>query len=207
MRKAIGSELGVFLKGNESDIPDMYGMLIDVTEDSLYIQGILSDTRVYIIPRDNIYFCTTDTMPATDRILTTTSAPHPQSITPPQNNPTTIYELAVYINDDFLVAIPIPPTFEVSQWHDGIMKVVFGHQDVQAALMGKVQKAINYLPGEVYIIVDETEAVPPPAPSTNASNTFVMGQGGNPSTQFVSPMDMAARLSNSVKRGKNNGDS
>ena len=67
MRKIIGNEISVFLKTSEGELPDIYGLLIDVTEENLFVRGDIHNPQVYIIPRENVNYCTTDNMPSTEQ--------------------------------------------------------------------------------------------------------------------------------------------
>jgi len=160
MRKIIGNEISVFLKTSEGDLPDINGLLIDVTEENLFVRGDINDPRVYIIPRDNVDYCTTDHMPSADRVVRTYTNPQPQlepqptqpEVAQPQQPPSM---LNVYINQERCASIPVPPTFDLTTWHEGIMRVIMGNPDVHALLAGKVQSSLEYYPGEVYIDTED----------------------------------------------------
>jgi len=208
MRKIIGNEISVFLKTSEGDLPDISGLLIDVTEENLFVRGDVHDPRVYIIPRDNVNYCTTDHMPSADRAIKTYTPPqqvqHPEPVV--QSQQPSI--LNVYINQEQCASIPVPPTFDLSTWHDGIMRVVMGNPDIKAFLAGKVQSSLEYYPGEVYITIEGGNSAPEqevhPRPP-NSPNTFSMS-GGDVTTEFVNPSQMVTRLQNVANRGKKNVD-
>jgi len=200
MRKIIGNEIFVFLKTSSGDVWDFSGLLIDVTEESLYIRGDISDSRIYIVPRNNVDYCITDEMPSAERTVVAKNS-QPESIVAEQSQqPST---LEVYINKEKVTSIPVPPTFNLMAWHDGIMRVIMGNPDVKSLLAGKKQKSLEYYPGEVYIDIEDGYAPESCPNSTDTPNTFVMGEGGDPATDFMNPLQMVTRLQNTTKeKGK-----
>ena len=212
----IGNEIWVFLKkeylGNNGDI---FGLLIEVTDDSLYVQS-LDESRIHIsvVPRENVAYCTTDKFPQDERHIVrgrTTAvpsapvedpAPIPQMQLQQEQTPV-IDRLNVYVNKQQVASIPVPPTFPIHEWSEKILRAIMGNPEVKASLAGKVQKEIEYSPGEVYITIDNV--VPPSQmPEVLNENTFAMG--GQPTTEFLNPVQMAQRLSKVGKVGNGGND-
>ncbi|KKM89099.1 hypothetical protein LCGC14_1252100 [marine sediment metagenome] len=211
MRLMIGNEIWVFLK--KEYLGDIFGLLIEVTDDSLYVQS-LDESRIHIsvVPRENVAYCTTDKFPQDERHIVRgrTTAVHSESEqveTPdpqaqPQQKQSVIDRLNVYVNKQQVASIPVPPTFPIHEWNENILRVIMGNPEVKASLAGKVQKEIEYYPGEVYITIENI--VPPSQmPDVLNENTFQMG--GQPTTEFLNPVQMAQRLSK-VGNGGNDGE-
>lgn len=200
MHKVIGKEIEVFFKGTDDISCDISGTLIDVSGDSLYIQDVSIGDRVFIIPRTNVDYCVTYNMDyspekITSEQLTKQPVPVQESDTAP-----IIDKLSVHVNNQLVASIPVPPTFNIDAWNDNILRVIMGNPDVQNAVAGKVQKGIEYYPGQVYIEV--SEVTPPsqmPNKTPDCTNTFSMG--GSPTQQYLTPIQMAARLNKAVTRG------
>lgn len=189
MRKIIGNEICVFLKTSDDDI---VGLLVDVTEDELYLRDVSEMSRLYIVPRENVKYCTTDVLPTSERTL-----PPPENR--PQQNVTeeNLRFLEVFVDGHPVANIPVHPTFRLDEWHDGIVQVVLGCPDVQVAVAGKVQKSIEYSPGKVYITT-EGEVV-----QQEGQRAFVMG--GSVANSFLNPSQMVSRLNKAAQqRGKKN---
>ncbi len=209
MKKAIGNEISVYLKSSDCGIYDVYGILVDVTEETIYVQSCAEiDPEIFIVPKDNIKFCKTKYLPETNRILPSYSADQPKQNhkenieTEEQVQPTCI---DVFVNDEKITSIPVPPTFSLDTLNDNILRVIMGNPDVRTILKGKVQKSLEYYPGEVYIeVVDTVEQEQ--AQEQNDStiqNSFSMNSG-NVATQFLNPSEMIQKLNAAVKRGKKN---
>lgn len=217
MRLMIGNEIWVFLKKEyiNNTFGDILGLLIEVTDDSLYVQSLdESRTHIFVIPRENVAYCTTDEFPKAERNIargqpTVGHAPssYEQQEAPvqqeqPQQQEPVIDRLNVYVNKQKVVSIPVPPTFPIHEWSEKILRAIMGNPEVKASLAGKVQKEIEYSPGEVYITIEDV--VPPSQmPDALSENTFQMG--GQPTTEFLNPLQMAQRLSK-VGNGGNDGE-
>lgn len=214
MREIVGNNIVVFLKRKCDETKDnINGLLVDVTDRTLYIQTSSEAPRIFAVPIENVEFCTTDSLPPKTRqfvnnavnlgipsriqkqIATNTSS---NSVVD-QPKEVVIDRLNTYINGNCIASIPIPPTFPVDQWNDKIMKVVMGNPEVRAAVIGKVQKSIEYFPGEVYIEIDEV--VPPSQVPETGSNTFEMD--GSPIAENLNPSQMVGRLNRTVRGIKN----
>lgn len=215
MRLMIGNEIWVFLKKEyiNSTFGDIIGILIEVTDDSLYVQSLdESCTRIFAIPRENVAYCTTDEFLKAERNIVRgqPTVGHAPSASEQQEAPVqqgqqqepVIDRLNVYVNKQQVASIPVPPTFPIHEWNENILRVIMGNPEVKASLAGKVQKEIEYYPGEVYITIENI--VPPSQmPDVLNENTFQMG--GQPTTEFLNPVQMAQRLSK-VGNGGNDGE-
>lgn len=207
MHKIIGNEVTIFLKGSENILGDMSGVLLDVSEEGLYIQEAHGG-KTFIIPRDNISYVTTDKIFPQRQILGDDAQQQYQEVPQePQYQepvPSSIDKLTVYVNKQHVATIPIPPTFRVDVWNENILRVLMGNPEVQNAIAGKVQKGLEYYPGEVYI---EVAGLTPPSqmPDHSPGYQTSFSMGGSPVEQYLSPLQMAARLNNAVKRGKGDG--
>jgi hypothetical protein len=212
MKKVIGSELNVYLKSSMTTIiADIYGLLVDVDEESIYVQGFnVENPELFIVPKDNIKYCKTTMMPSANLTVDVPEQPknkEPDHVIvqeqPPAAKPVDPY-LNVFINEEQVARIPVPPTFNLSEWNDNILRVVMGNPDVKSLLANKVQQSISYWPGEVYIEVSE-ETVEEPMPQDNdEQNSFSMG--GDIAQQFLNPSQMVMRLNSVTKKGKKNGE-
>ena len=218
MREIVGNNVEIFLKGRRSDAGDnLSGLLIEVTDRTVYIQA--GSERVVVIPRENIEYCITDSLPPKSREFIGSVMPRNNKTpaTPERNKapdplmsqalkdakPEEITRLDVFINNEIVAGIPIPPTFPVKEWNDKIMRVIMGNPNVKMFLAGKIQKQIEYRPGRVYI---EVEEVVPPSQipevvGGNYENTFSMG--ASPSAEFLNPSQMVSRLNKVVKDKQN----
>jgi len=208
MHKIIGNNIAIFLKEAENGlIGDITGILVDVSEENIYIQDSMNGSKVFIVPRENILYCTTDKITSQKRIIDeqdNIQQYQEKSYPTQQQYQAPIDEINVYVNKQHIVSIPIPPTFRVDVWNDNILRVLMGNSEVQGALAGKVQKGLEYYPGEVYIEVD---GVTPPSqmPDYSPGYQSSFSMGGSPAEQYLSPMQMAARLNKVVKKGNDDG--
>lgn len=212
MHKIIGNEVTIFLKGTDSILGDITGVLLDVSEDSLYIQESPGG-KTFVVPRDNVSYSTTDKVATEipllrqDHVHTAPQeyqeAPQEPQYQEPVQSP--IDKLNVYVNKKHIASIPIPPTFRVDVWNENILRVLMGNPEVQNALAGKVQKGLEYFPGEVYI---EVAGLTPPSqmPDNTPGYQTDFSMAGGPAEQYLSPLQMAARLNSVVKRGQGDGD-
>jgi hypothetical protein len=184
MKKIIGNEICVFLKTAVDDVPDLSGLLVDVSEDELYIRDTDEVSRLYIVPRDNIKYCTTDVLPTTERAM---------MVERPTTDATKPNALEVFLDGNLIAQIPVHPTFKTEEFHDGIMQVVYGNPDVKCALNQRVQKSLEYFPGKVYITSEAVHDT-----QSEGQKPFVMGGYGNISNKFMNPSQMISRLNKTV---------
>lgn len=203
MKILIGNEIDVYLKSsNCNTVPDVGGILIEVTDGELFVQGA-GTTMIWVIPRDNIKYCTILTMSTGDRIITKHEE-QKKEISKQENNlqceqfDTT--HLKVHVNGELIADIPVPPTFNMSRWHEGIMRTYMGNPDVMQFLVNKIQKSINYYPGKVYIEAEEEIVEENKSKESCAQNTFAMG--ADITTTYLTPTEMILRL-DSLKGKKN----
>lgn len=197
MKKLIGNVINVFLKSSEEIDPIVSGILLDVDSDTIYVHSAVNE-NLFAVPISNISHCTSDNMPKGERKIVDDHIQQP-SIIKNDSKEDTINNLDIFINNNIITSIPVPPTFKLDTWNENIVRIFMGNQDVRTALSGRTQKSINYYPGKVYI---EVEDVIPPSqlPDGNVSNTFAMGGA---STEFLNPSQMVARLNKVASGGKN----
>lgn len=209
MRKIIGNHISVYLKTGEKGEMDIFGLLLDVSDDSVFLQV---ESNVFIVPRDNVNYYVTDMLPTAARIIT----PDDNIVEQQQMQNSVMQKqvveksiisaLKVYIDNVLITGISVPPTFDLQNWHEGILRVAMGNAEVRAFLVGKAQKEINYAPGMVHITTVAEQQVPE-IKSEEKSNEYQasFSMGGDPSTQFVNPLQMVTRLQNyGTKKGNNN---
>jgi hypothetical protein len=210
MKKIIGSEIKVYLKTSDTVV----GILVDADENSMYVKSydVSLDYGIFVVPRDNINYCTIRSLPVGKTTLTYREEEPlltPQSFVKPEDPEQPMHTiqspsfLNVYVNEQRVAHISVPPTFDLLRWNDNIMKVVLGNPDVRFYLANKVQKSISYDCGELYIEAEDAFVSSPESNVENplSDNTFSMGLGGNVATQFLNPAEMVTRL-NSMKRVK-----
>lgn len=203
MRELIGNHIGVVLKrGKRNTDCDLYGILVDVAESNLYIQSTDDYEQIFVVPRNNVEYCVTNKMPAKTREFIEQSGAftgQPDSYPDADEKDEYIEAIRVFINKDLVAEIAIPPTFPVDKWNDHIYGIVMRNHDVKVALAGKVQKAIEYFPGKVYIETSEVQPMSQLPDEQPYANTFSMG--GDPAREYVNPSQMVARLNSMVKKG------
>jgi len=213
MRKLIGSELEVHLKHEDEPL---YGLLVTLEENELYLR-VPDVERVLVIPRANVSYIATSQLPLTSRVLEdhrVYNNPLPPPPPPPQPYPEQVQAsglgFQVIINEQLICQIPVPPTFRLDIWHDDIMRIALNDPDVKVAMLGRTQKKVEYFAPDdegwaqvkFEVDVDENAMTQQVLPK-QGGNTFSMGQGGNPTTEYLSPSQMVARMNN--MRGKKDG--
>lgn len=107
--------------------------------------------------------------------------------------------IKVFIDGNFLTNIIVPPTMNLSTASEEVLRTVWANVDVQSALRGKVQKSLEYAPGEVNIVLKDT---PPPQETMQDDNSFSMGSSNSPLNAYLSPSEMVSRLQNAGKKEK-----
>lgn len=183
MKRLIGCAVRVYLDAVK-DV-SIYGVLMDVTSESAYIEN---NTETFIVPRQKVLYCTIEnSSPAEQQVQRDPPAPSPE-------------KLSVYINKEHITDIPVPPTFPLDKWSENIFKVAIGNPDVRSLLAGKIQRAVDYYPGEVYITVEDPQY--PIAEHQAQNNSFAMSFGGSPEAEFLNPSQMVARLQNTSSKKK-----
>ena len=191
MKKLIGNKVLVALKTTANDLE---GILVEVEEEVIYVQGV----KVYVIPRENINYLTTDFIPRADRVsnFDTIKAKSP-IIAPSESLLLPPTELKVFLDGQRVTEIPT--SLDLNNWSGDIMTLVVTNPDVRHALSGKIQKSIEYRPGEVYI----NTADPLIIQHEESPETFAIDEP-DPTKQFLNPSQMIARLQN-IKKGNENG--
>lgn len=207
MKKLIGNEIEVRLKDSGETI---CGLLVMVEDTELYLQASDND-RVFVVPRENVRYYVTNKIPSVSRVIDT----NPQSQLQSQqtqsqqfSEPVTSFGVGfrVRIDDQVVCQIPVPPTFDLDVWHDDIMRVAMGDPDVKVAMLGRIQKQVEYFaPDEegwaevkFSTLVDENAMTQQVLPKPGGFN---VNMGGNPATEYLSPSQMVARM-NKVRGAK-----
>jgi len=191
----MGSKVNVVLKQEDDTIT---GVLFDIEDDCIYLQIDVNTTIT--VPKENIkYYVSvslTEKQSYNGNLMVT-----PQNDQLSQSQQTTnikeskpvLTSIKVLVNQAFITEIPVPPTFDLSVFHDDIMKVVLGNGDVQAVISGRVQESLEYLPGEVRISVRDNESIQ--ADMTQQQDPFSMsGLGTHATNNFLNPSQMVSRL-------------
>jgi len=187
MENFIGIGLDVYLVKQEYPI---YGILIKIEDSTVYLRA--ESGKILIVPRENILYYSADEQEAIQQ--------EPVQKTP---EPEVQKEsaLRIFINGEFFTLIPVPPTMDLSTANERVLKTVWGNPDVQSVLRGRIQKTIEYAPGEINIILVEDST---PSTPSNAPVSFSIGAGGSPLTSYLNPSDMVSRLNNLTKKGDKN---
>jgi hypothetical protein len=193
MKHIQGKFVKAHLKGRE--FPNIVsGILIGTEDEHVYIQSHPGEDGLLVVPQENIrYYQASEVSFAEEEPAPVAPIKEPE-----------VKDLSVFVDNDFIVSIPVPPTFDLNVCTDDILRVAWGNPDVKSALTGRVQKNITYFPGVIKFNTDAAIPVPPTPPISKDSNTFSMSGAGSPATSFLSPSDMVARLSNLKNRGNNN---
>lgn len=198
MHKLIGNLIEVCLK---TDDPPLSGLLVSVEHGEIYIKSNIG-AKIFVVPRQNIKYYITDRVPSGRSKILDDSVKETSSQLVENTPPTVNTGISIIVNGSHICNIPVPPTFELDVWHDDIMKVALGNPDVKSVMTGVVNKSVEYFPPNEsgYAIIKfevETSNDFVEQPSNNNSdgdNTFFMG--GNPTSDYLSPAQMAARMSN-----------
>ena len=195
MENIQGNFVRAHLKGRE--IPsEISGILVGIENGHVYIQSHPGEDGLFVIPQENIKYYQTSEVSFADKQLGSAPAVHPKE---PEG-------LSVFVDAEFITTISVPPTFNLNVCTDDTLRVAWSNLDVKAALAGRIQKNIEYYPGVIKFNTDASAqgepTVAPPVSKDN--NTFSMGGASSPTTSFLNPSDMVARLSNLKNRGNNN---
>jgi hypothetical protein len=137
---------------------------------------------VYIIPKSNLLYCTTDKISTKQRSIIAEN---------------TINSLKVFIDNNLVTEVDVPNSVDISVWNDKILETVSTSEAVIHALSGKIQTKVEYWPGELYIETTQTQV---DSPRSNIQNTFSMNSG-SPVTNYLNPSQMIDRLNNVIKKG------
>ena len=215
MQKLIGFNIEVHLKG---DTEFLTGLLVEVDDGEIYIKEAVDSLNILVIPRSNIKYCITNTVPKVSRtILSETDTQHdnhnalPENLRAQHKSSLNGVGINVFINKQLITSIPVPPTFKLREWHEDIQSIYLRNSDVKIALTNKVQKGIEYFPphehnewAEVHILVyDCNDTLNYPNTEKKENNTFSMSTGGAVANTYLSPSEMIARLERPIKGAKN----
>jgi hypothetical protein len=190
VKKLLGKRVCVFLKG-DNDI--VSGILFDIDDECVYVQ---TDVDVFaVIPKENVKYYTSS---QSDVEVEVSREPEQEA---EQHIPSS---LSVFIDQVFIVDIPVPPTFDLSSFNDSIMKITLGNPDVQVVLSNRTQKSVEYFPGQIHIITggeDYTAPVPvePNAPQP-PQDSFTMSGAGSPVSTYLNPSQMVGRLNKIARK-------
>ena len=191
MRKIIGNEVQIYLKGSTIDGPDIIGFLVDCVDGNLYLRRSADDTSMYVVPRSNVNY-----------FLINHLSQNISTIDNPQNNKELGHsdsnELQIFIDGDKIGSISVPLGISLSHWSDEIYNLVISNNVVQEYLVGKVQKSVEYYPGMVYISTSNTS-------SNDTQNTFSMSNN-DATSKFLDPIQMVSKLQNFGKQRNDNGN-
>jgi hypothetical protein len=195
MKRLLGKEINVFLKFDDDIIS---GVLFDIDDECVYIQ---SSVEAFIaIPKENVkYYASSSPRHNDDGVRYIEKAEEPrQEVKQP-----VLDALDVYVDQLFIVKIPVPPTFDLSAFNDNIMKITLGNPDVQAILADRMQKSVEYFPGQIHIITDGGNYTTPPINEPNIQppqDSFAMSSSGNPMSTYLNPSQMVSRLNQATKK-------
>jgi hypothetical protein len=192
MKRLLGNKVHAFLKADDEIVS---GILFDSDDECVYIQS--SVETFVVIPKENIKYYTSSSSQDSEVIERSET---PELI---EDKQPVIDALDVYIDQIFIVKIPVPPTFDLSAFNDNIMRVTLGNPDVQVALVDKIQKSVEYFPGRIHIITDGGNYTTPPVePNTPqpSQDSFAMSGAGNPVSTYLNPSQMVGRLNKVAKK-------
>jgi hypothetical protein len=193
MKRLLGNKVHVFLKSDDEIVS---GILFDVDDGCVYIQS--SVETFVVIPKENVKYYTSSSpselkvRESSDSGYAEESLKSVEGIKQPEIN-----ALDVYVDQIFIVKIPVPPTFDLSAFNDNIMRVTLGNPDVQVALSDKIQKSVEYFPGQIHIITDGGNYTTPAPVEPNTQppqDSFAMSNSGSPVSSYLNPSQMVSRL-------------
>jgi hypothetical protein len=159
------------------------GLLLDIDDNYVYIQS----NKTYIIPIKNVLFYSID-----ENVNNIEQTPNIKNI------------INVSINGAFLTKIITPPELNLLSANEDVIKLIYANSNVQEALHNRVQKALEYAPGEANIILLEESVEKIESVQDNNEDSFDMNKTASPAYNYLSPTEMAQRLSNISKKGKKN---
>jgi hypothetical protein len=198
MKRLLGNEVDVFLKTDEI----ISGILFDIEDEYIYVQS--DDAGVFVVvPKENIKYYTSGGSHKSNIIMSSQQESYNKLPDPP-----TSYDklpgpnvLSVYVDQELIVKIPVPPTFDLNSFNDNIMKITLGNPDVQAVLVDRNQKSVEYFPGQIHIITDGGNYTTPPIVNPPPQqDSFSMSNSGSPMTSCLSPSQMVSRLNKVAKK-------
>lgn len=163
------------------------GLVLNCDERMIQVKSI---SRIIFIPMANIQYITEllekeQAATIIDLVPQCNDSGFIGGNNPLTNIKQTIAVVKVYVDDDFIVEVDMPPGLEIASWSNDIMAAVLVDQTVQKALENKIQKDVHYSPGEIYFTTKEAAA--------KSNTTFSMNLG-SPAAEFLDPSQMVARL-------------
>ena len=219
MHNKIGDRISIILKDKEQTI--IPGVLKDISNDFICV---VSDGCEYYIPEQNVNygFCSVGakntksdnsvveedktTNADSNRLIVHASSQAVIKEDKTTNADPNEYILSVYVNENLIEKIPVPPTFNLNSFHNDIYKTALGNPTVASYLQGRKQKTASYCPGELYIevYVDNDEPV---IDNTEVPNTFSMDVADSSSdftNAFLTPKQIVNRVPTSIENIKKN---
>ena len=154
----------------------LFGTLINFDDNYVYLQS----NSILIIPVKNIMYFSMNSEEG--------------RVEEPQEKQEKF--INVFVNGEFLTKIQIADDISILNANDNLLKIVYANEDVQKALYNKVQKTLEYSPGEINIILsndaeDNKKVV---------DESFSMDGVGNPLSNYLTPSQMVSRLTNIKKK-------
>jgi hypothetical protein len=132
---------------------------------------VQADKAVFVIPKQNVLFYETDQLPQQSRVIT---AEQDKTV-------------SVVVDDAVLAELRVKDNIGTNE----LVQLAYSYEPVQRALIGKKQKIVECFDDSIVI------RTTPKFEDDRAS----FGVAGNPLDQYLSPGEMAARLSN-ISRNK-----
>lgn len=210
MDRLLGTDVEVHLKTNDI----IQGTLFDIEEAYVYIQRTV--TNFVTIPKENIKYFVSNSSQSTATTVDRGSNVSAQgrvvyeSVQQAKQDISAEKSIEVFVDEEYLISIPVIPTLDISVFSDAIMRIVLSNSDVQMVLASRVQKAVEYVPGKVMFITSSDDEgttpvfnEPSPQPPTSP-NSFAMGAtgGGDPAASFMNPSQMVTRLNKVTQERK-----
>ena len=181
----VGKNIRAILKSGKV----ISGILIECEKESIHIQKENDVGVIITIPSDNIDFY--ESFGTASDIMAHT------------NNISKDKKIAVFIDEEHFIDIPIPSSVKVDTYNDDIGKIVFRHPDVVSILQTRTQKHIEYYPEKIYIqTMEGSQEYQEPA--DQIPNSFSIG--GPMASSYLSGPDMAMRLDGVLKKRKTTGE-
>lgn len=178
MEHMIDKLVRVHLKGEDT----VDGIFVGAEQKHVYLR---SENNMFVIPQDNIKYYQI-------QVEEEEKAPVQQQ---PREN-----AINVSVNGAFLTKILVPPGMNLASANEEVLRMIWANLDVQSALRGRVQKTLEYAPGEANIILADFK---PEQPQVQ-DDGFSMGTGTSPVLNYLSPSEMVSRLQNAGKKEKKN---
>lgn len=199
MKKLIGSEVDVFIRGGET----ISGMLFDSDSDSIYIQNEIG--VVTAIPIRNVKYCVAlSQAPLQSKSHdddTETSIPQPVSKQIDYHEQSEDNSaLKVLIDGELVARVPVPPHLSVASCSRELISLAYSDLVVQSKLRNVVQSSIEYDVGEINIITSGSNVS---LPNFVAKNVEFSMEDPTPGVKGPeAPLDLLRKISLSVNGEK-----